>query len=246
MSKKARNLLGELFGQLIVVAPAERIGEDLAYVCECSCGNEVTVRAGALTSGNTKSCGCRKKTRPDALIDMMGVRVGRLTVVGRAAGRRTGTTWLARCECGNEVEVLGANLRNGNSKSCGCLRSDKAKLTNLKHGRAHTLAYKRWESIKQRTSNSKNPSYRNYGGRGISMFPEWFGSFDAFLAGVGECPGSEFSLDRIDNDGNYEPGNVRWATRSQQMLNRRPIKRATLAELDVLRRRVAELEPALS
>lgn len=104
---------------------------------------------------------------------------------------------------------------------------------------ADTLAYKRWKSIKQRCTNPKNPSYKNYGGRGITMCAEWAASFERFFADVGECPGPGLSLDRIDNDGNYEPGNVRWATNSEQMRNRRPLRRVTRADYEALE---AELE----
>lgn len=223
MPRSHANLMGQTFGQLTVIDTHERMGKDIAWLCRCTCETILPVRAGALASGNTKSCGCRKATRPDAVVDMTSRRFHRLTVLGRAPNTSgQSARWLCRCDCGNEVVVLGGHLRSGNTKSCGCQRIDSARTTNRKHGMAKSLAYKRWETIKQRCTNPKNPSYPNYGGRGIGICSEWAESFEAFHAAVGDPPSTSHSLDRINNDGNYEPGNVRWATASEQQRNRRP------------------------
>lgn len=214
------------------------------WLCQCDCGGLKTVRAGNLKSGEVRSCGCLQRNAA-AAEDMTGQVFGRLTVLGRQASKNNTARWLCRCECGAEKVVIGANLRNGNSQSCGCLRVDKARL-NKKHGMAGTLEYKRWENIKQRCLNPNNPAWKNYGGRGIAMCPEWASSFEQFLADTGMRPGPGFSLDRIDNNGHYEPGNVRWTTHSQQMLNRRPIVRATKSALEAAEARIAELEAALA
>ena len=108
-----------------------------------------------------------------------------------------------------------------------------------------TLSYKRWESIKQRCTNPNNPSYRNYGGRGITMCDEWAESFESFHAHVGECPGPGLSLDRINNEKGYEPGNVRWASASQQMKNRRPSQRVTAAQMEEAQAEIAALRAEL-
>jgi hypothetical protein len=108
-----------------------------------------------------------------------------------------------------------------------------------KHGMSGLPLYKVWISMKQRCYNPSCNIYPSYGGRGIAMCAEWAASFEQFFADVGECPGPGLSLDRIDNDGNYEPGNVRWATNSEQMRNRRPLRRVTRADYEALE---AELE----
>jgi len=199
-----------------------------------------------------KSCGCLHREAVTG--DLVGQQFDRLVVIAREGSASGGVAlWRCKCSCGREVVVRGANLRSGNTRSCGCRKIDAAHMTNRKHGMSHTLAYKRWESIKQRTSNPNNPSYRNYGARGISMCPEWADSFDAFYAATGDPPFDGASLDRIDNDGDYEPGNVRWTDASTQMLNRRPYKRSTRldiesleAERDAALARVAELEAELA
>lgn len=230
---------GMRFG-LLVAVERDPIG-DCRWICRCDCGGVTSVRSNNLDGDRVRSCGCRRKTSGDP-VDMVGARYGRLIGLERSGANEAGEAlWLFLCNCGNKVVLPGKRVRSGGTKSCGCQKRESARLTNRKHGMAHTLAYKRWESIKQRTTNPKNPSYKNYGARGIKMCAEWMGSFDAFYAYVGECPGQEWSLDRLDNDGNYEAGNVAWSTRSQQMRNRRPIKRATRAEVDAADAQVARL-----
>lgn len=236
-----KNLLGERFERLEVIERDETQRETY-WVCRCDCGESKSVRAGNLLAGQVRSCGCLQREAASGP-DMMGQRFARLVVVGRLASRGGSSRWLCRCDCGEERAVAGSNLRNGNSKSCGCLRVDKAK-ANRTHGMAKTLPHKCWVSIKQRCFNPANPSYRNYGGRGITMCDEWAASFEAFYAYVGDCPGPGLSLDRINNDGNYEPGNVRWANGSTQMLNRRAVPRTTRTQLAeaVARAEAAEAE----
>lgn len=171
---------------------------------------------------------------------MSGQRFGRLVGIERRGSTETGiAVWLFRCDCGKEVELPGSRVRMGGAQSCGCQRRDSAKLVNLKHGHAreggrrHPM-YKRWESIKQRCLNPNNPRWKDYGGRGITICDEWANDFGRFLADVGEPPTPHLTLDRIDNDGNYEPGNIRWATHSTQMVNRRPFRDFTQRCVDHL------------
>lgn len=124
----------------------------------------------------------------------------------------------------------GTDLREGRHQSCGCLRDEVAAVKSLTHGHARgrrtvcppTPEYQTWLNVKARCGNPKNPRYADYGGRGILLFSPWQEDFAAFLAAVGPKPSPRHSIDRIDNDKGYEPGNVRWATPEEQSGNRRP------------------------
>jgi len=149
-----------------------------------------------------------------------GERFGRLTVIKEvegymSPGGQTKRKFLFKCDCGNEKEILLADVRGGNSKSCGCVER------NFKHGLRKHYLYDTWNGMKQRCLNTNHKGYDDYGGRGIKVCDRWLNSFPNFLEDMGEKPGPEYSIDRIDNDGNYEPDNCRWATPSQQVLNQR-------------------------
>lgn len=156
-----------------------------------------------------------------------GCRWGSLTVLRRGPqplkGRMPRVYCL--CDCGQETLVYCASLRTGNTKSCGCLRGETHGQSNFwkKGGRKESKEYKAWCHAKSRCSNPNYPKFEHYGGRGITMCQEWRDSFLAFFTYMGKCP-KGLTLDRIDNEGNYEPGNCQWATRSQQNKNRRPFK----------------------
>jgi len=163
-------------------------------------------------------------------IDETNNRHGMLTVLEKAEQYKHGVFWKCLCDCGNETIVLATNLRSGNTKSCGCILSKyrKNNQANRKHGHAPEVngkakrspTYYSWEAMKKRCLYPKHIAYDRYAGRGITICDRWLESFENFLADMGERP-KELTLDRIDNDGNYEPGNCRWATRSQQVLNQR-------------------------
>lgn len=148
-------------------------------------------------------------------IDMTGRRYGRLVVKRRDGQRNNQLCWHCTCDCGKSTSVPGSRLRSGNTRSCGCL------LTESQHGGFGTPEYQCWLDMKRRCYNRRTVAYKDYGGRGISVCDRWFDSFQNFIDDVGRRPSSSYSLDRINNDGNYEPGNVRWATRHQQSVNQR-------------------------
>lgn len=143
-----------------------------------------------------------------------GDRFGSLTAVGYHEGK-----WLCRCDCGENTRVLTGNLRQGNTKSCGCL-------SRRKHGMAHSREYGVWKQMIQRCENQNNAAYANYGGRGIEVCERWH-SFPNFIADMGKRPGDGFQIDRIDNDDGYHPTNCRWVPPKANLSNKRTNVRLT-------------------
>jgi hypothetical protein len=140
-------------------------------------------------------------------------------VVGPPVRRNDTTFFECLCECGSKSEVRSNALRRGKTKSCGCLFIEAI----TKHGLSGTPEYQCWDAIIQRCLNPRCANYKNYGGRGISVAEEWRGpgGFGLFMDHIGKRPSDKHSIDRIDNNGNYEPGNVRWATQEVQKRNTR-------------------------
>ena len=155
------------------------------------------------------------------VIDLTGQKFGRLTVISRAENdKNKHPRWLCRCDCGNTCVVLGENLRSGHTRSCGCWSRERS----TTHGMKGTPIYKKWRGIKDRCFNPNNKQFKDYGGRGIYMFPEWIDDFQKFYEYVSKLPhfGEEgYTLDRIDNNGNYEPDNLRFTDRKTQSRNTR-------------------------
>jgi hypothetical protein len=169
-------------------------------------------------------CTCKRHQAPKVTA---GQRFGRWTVLGAAEPKiyssSTKKTVLARCECGTERVLTEAALLGGTTESCGCLRREKLSAAITRHGlRKHPL-YDRWKAMLQRCENPDWPQFKDWGGRGITVCERWHDValfVEDIERDIGPCPAG-MTLDRIGNDGNYEPGNVRWATRLQQTHNRR-------------------------
>ncbi len=161
---------------------------------------------------------------PFLAAQLKGMRFGRLVVVDRSATyRRPGKTqavWECVCDCGKRIAVITYLLTKGSTRSCGCLKAEIISSgTRRTHGKRRARVYSSWSSMMNRCFNEDCDSYPYYGGRGISVCDRWL-RFQSFLDDMGE-PGPGMSLDRIDVNKGYEPGNCRWATRSQQMRNQK-------------------------
>ncbi len=149
---------------------------------------------------------------------MLGMQFSRLVVVGELPMRGQMRMLQCRCACGNNRKVSASNLRSGHTKSCGCFRREDSTARATIHGKTGTGAFRSWIAIRQRCVNPNTKAFKYYGARGITVCERWR-SFANFLEDMGERPES-FSLDRIDNDKGYEPGNCRWASTTTQTRNR--------------------------
>lgn len=158
-------------------------------------------------------------------IDLTGMRFGRLTVLSQAESSydksgRPVRRWLCKCDCGNTIVTTRQNLRKGDTKSCGCLKSDETKRRLTTHGESKSVLYKRWKAMRKRCQNKNSSDYPHYGGRGIRVCEEWqdYTVFEKWALTHGYS--NELSIDRVDVNGNYEPANCRFVSMKEQCNNR--------------------------
>lgn len=149
------------------------------------------------------------------LLDLTGHKYGLLTPLEYKGG----SYWLCRCDCGETALVTAGRMRSGNTTSCGCHKRSVLGLSTTKHGKTGTRVHRIWKGMRNRCNNEATPRYKDYGGRGIRVCARW-DSFENFYADMGDPP-EGLTLDREDNDGDYEPSNCRWATQAEQQANKR-------------------------
>jgi hypothetical protein len=225
--KKREEMIGNKFGRLTVL---EMIGERKAgrhptWKCVCECGNNCEKTAVALRVGREPSCGCATRDLQRQKHDLTGKKFDRLLVLSaeKLSNSKRSIVWKCICDCGQVTHATGSDLRLGHKKSCGCLHLDVLLKTVTKHGHARAKklspTYVSWYSMLTRCGNPNARNFQHYGGRGISVCERWK-SFENFLADMGERP-SGMSIDRINVNGNYEPSNCKWSTRSEQNKNQR-------------------------
>lgn len=159
--------------------------------------------------------------------DLTGKKFGRLKVIEYYGSNKNGRAlWLCQCDCGNTKVIVGNSLINKVTTSCGCYNKEHSKNIHTKHSMSYSKLYKVWQGMKTRCYNPNFMYYKNYGGRNITICDNWLNDFSAFYEwAINNGYKEGLTIDRINNNGNYEPNNCRWVTRAEQNRNKRYNKR---------------------
>lgn len=210
-------MIGSRFNKWQVISDEGRDSKSNRIVlCKCDCGTEKIQRLKTITSGDSTQCKKCRMNQHNKIINIDGKRFGNSIVVKRVDNKNGNAYYLCRCDCGKEREVIGYRLKMGKSTKCPQCRIKT-------HGMSYTSTFKIWTGILRRCNNKNFKAYKYYGGRGIKVDERWL-HFQNFIDDMGIRP-EGLSIDRINNDGNYEPSNCRWATATQQSSNRRITKK---------------------
>lgn len=226
------NLIGKKFGKL---TPIERIVKIrtfsqpfISYKCKCECGNEITFSESQLMSGSFKSCGC---SNHNVLEDLTGKQFGELTVIGldeetmkkmKEEGKKVVRWWKCKCSCGNYTSVPTYKLNAGKTTSCGHKAYTAPKELHTTHGESNTRLFDEWCHMRHRCNCVTNSDYDLYGGRGISVCPEWNNSYENFRDwALANGYKDYLTIERKNVNGNYCPSNCTWILNEEQAYNRR-------------------------
>ncbi len=207
-------MIGSRYNRWLVLADAGRDAKSNKLVlCQCDCGTQKTHQLGSLIRGDSFECKKCRMDRHNKITDIVGQKFGNSTVISRIENSRGNESqYLVKCDCGTERRVLGYRLKALKTKSCPHCRVKT-------HGMSYTSTYRIWSGMFRRCYNTNFKAYKYYGGRGIIVCERWF-KFENFLEDMGERP-PKLSIDRKNNDGNYEPSNCKWSTALEQVHNQR-------------------------
>lgn len=209
---------GNKYGKWTVVyyVPEKKPGKH--FMCICKCGTETIIPATTLRAGRSSQCKKCMYLERDNPNDMIGKKYGKWTVIKFLKVKNRYYFYKTRCECGVFGQHYSADLRSGKTKQCVVCHNRQNAENNKTHGMHKTSTYRTWSSMIHRCTNENATYFNRYGGRGISVCDEWR-KFENFLSDMGEKP-KGLTLDRIDNNGNYEKSNCRWVTHKENCNNR--------------------------
>jgi len=218
---KIIDLSGQRFGKLVVINASDvRIRRSIQWNCQCDCGNQTITRTATLLNGHTKSCGCLRGQHKNPIVaGRRFVHITAISIVGKCSSGSY--IWACKCDCGKEFTTPSYCLLSGNKTSCGCFHPDSVTPT----GYSRTILYKRYSNMMERCYNYSSISFKNYGGRGITVCDEWKKSPLKFIEwSKNNGFHKKLQIDRINNDGDYSPNNCRWTTSTINNHNSRFIK----------------------
>lgn len=222
---KLLDLTGQRFGKLTAIRFKGREGNKTMWECVCDCGGSCTIVANYLRTGSTKSCGCLQKSGVNKL-NITGEVYGQLTAISNTGKQNANGCyiWNFKCSCGNLLEREIGNLRSRrhHARCDDCNSKATSERVSTHRTPKNDKVYKSWCKIKERCFNQNDKSYKDYGGKGVTMYSDWVDDFVAYRDHIGNPPddGFRYSIDRLDNNVGYFPNNLRWATYHQQARNK--------------------------